>query len=78
MGNLREREQSRQKAFQLLGDFFSCRDRGMEIASGFSDWSQHTKREWELEYDFLFCGTDADIHMPLWASMGKGIPENLS
>lgn len=53
-------------------DFLESRSKAMEICSSFSDWSLHSKREWELVYDFCFRGTDADFHVPLWASVYMG------
>lgn len=53
-------------------DFFEIREQAMEICAGFSDWNEHSLRDWELEYDFLFRGMDADWEIPLWASVAAG------
>lgn len=53
-------------------DFFRTKESALKLAQEFSDWNDHTKREWGLEYDFLFRGTDADFQVPLWASAANG------
>ncbi len=58
--------------FHLLTSFFSSREQAMKICQTFPDWELHTPREWELEYDFLFRGTDADWPISLWASAALG------
>ncbi len=60
------------EVFCKAAAFFATRDQAMEICEGFEDWKDHSKRDWELEYDFLFRGTDADWENPLWASVAKG------
>lgn len=55
-----------------ISAFFASRGQAMDIFAGFSDWNAHSKREWELEYDFLFRGTDADHEISLWASVAAG------
>ena len=59
------------RVWHCFAEFFACRDKAMKICEGFDDWSHHTRREWELEYDFLFRGMDADRNIPLWASVSK-------
>lgn len=59
-------------AFHEFAAFFGTRDQAMEICVNFEDWNNHSKRDWELEYDFLFRGTDADWDIPLWASVAAG------
>ncbi len=51
--------------------FFQSKEYALKICESFSDWDQHTKREWSLLYDYLFRGTDADLKMPLWASVSQ-------
>lgn len=58
--------------FMEAAAFFSKRESAMEIARNFADWNQKTLREWQLEYDFLFRGTDADWPIPLWSSVALG------
>ena len=59
--------------FAQIAGFFESREQAMENCSSFcEDWDQKTRREWELEYDFLFRGTDADWTIPLWASVAFG------
>ncbi len=53
-------------------DYLESREKAMKISRGFSDWSEHTEREWELNYDFCFRGTDVDFRAPLWASVYMG------
>lgn len=53
-------------------DFLESREKAIEICRGFSDWSSHSQKEWELNYDFCFRGMDADFHAPLWASVYMG------
>ncbi len=55
-----------------IAAFFETRELAMEICAEFADWSAHTEREWKLEYDFLFRGTDADCEIALWASVAAG------
>lgn len=53
--------------------FFESRESAMEICQECcEDWEKRTLREWQLEYDFLFRGTDADWPIPLWASVAFG------
>ena len=52
--------------------FFEDREQALRIAETFADYSEHTLREWKLEYDYLFRGTDGDWKFPLWASVIKG------
>ena len=59
--------------FAQIAGFFESRQGAMEHCSRFcEDWDQKTPREWKLEYDFLFRGTDADWTIPLWASVAFG------
>ena len=58
--------------FHMLTAFFSAREQAMCICKKLSDWPVHTLRDWQLEYDFLFRGTDADWQIPLWASAAMG------
>ncbi|MBR0305585.1 MAG: molybdopterin-dependent oxidoreductase, partial [Lachnospiraceae bacterium] len=55
-----------------MASFFASREQAMEICAGFQDWNDHSRRDWELEYDFLFRGTDADHEISLWASVAAG------
>lgn len=55
-----------------MAAFFETRDHAMEIAQEWPDWNSHTERDWKLEYDFCFRGTDADHQIPLWASVAAG------
>jgi len=50
-------------------DFFASRELAMDICQSFPDWNRHSKKEWQLMYDYLFRGTDADLEVPLWASV---------
>ncbi|MBR5267259.1 MAG: molybdopterin-dependent oxidoreductase [Lachnospiraceae bacterium] len=59
-------------ALRKIAGFFASRDQAMELCADFLDWNAHSKREWELEYDFLFRGTDADCEIDLWASVAAG------
>ncbi|MCC8059932.1 MAG: molybdopterin-dependent oxidoreductase [Clostridiales bacterium] len=43
----------------------------MQICKNLSDWRDHSRNQWEQEYDDLFCGTDFDRVIPLWASVSK-------
>lgn len=60
------------ETFGQTAAFFETREQAVEICEGFADWNRHSRREWELEYDFLFRGTDADWQIPLWASVAAG------
>lgn len=57
--------------WQLFSLFFAEKEKAMKICEKFPDWNEHSPREWELEYDFLFRGTDANRKIPLWASVSK-------
>lgn len=69
---MREREQVLLDRYIRFAAFFSDRDYAMDLCSLFPDWKDHGRREWELEYDFLFSGTDGNRAVPLWASVAKG------
>ena len=71
MGEREGQEQLQLWTWHRFAEFFSCRDKAMKICGEFADWNLHTRREWELEYDFLFRGTDAGRNIPLWASVSK-------
>lgn len=60
------------EALHKVSAFFTSREQAMKICADFQDWNVHSKREWELEYDFLFRGTDADHEISLWASVAAG------
>lgn len=69
---------NKQPIRQVIGtcaDFLESRDKAMAICAGFPDWAQHSLRDWQLQYDFCFRGTDANLQVPLWASaaMGDGV-----
>lgn len=49
-------------------DFLESREKAMAVCADFPDWKSHTLRQWQLMYDFCFRGTDASLHVPLWAS----------
>ncbi len=51
--------------------FFESRKEALKICRTFSDWDQHEARDWSLLYDYLFRGMDADLQMPLWASVSQ-------
>lgn len=55
-------------AIGRCADFLESRKKAMAVCRAFPDWGEHTLREWQLMYDFCFCGTDASLHVPLWAS----------
>ncbi|MBQ7795018.1 MAG: molybdopterin-dependent oxidoreductase [Lachnospiraceae bacterium] len=65
-------EEELAKNLKQLAAFFETREQAMEICRGFADWEKKSEREWKLEYDFLFRGTDADWLIPLWASVAFG------
>lgn len=52
--------------------FLENRAKAMEICAAFPDFSQHSRQEWELMYDFCFRGCDANFQPPLWASVYLG------
>lgn len=58
--------------FKEYANFFASREFALHQCRSFSDWMDHEEREWALQYDFLFRGTDGDFHPPLWASVSKG------
>ncbi len=66
------------REYRIYSDLLSCasffwrRDYGVSIIKEMTDWREHTEREWELEYDALYRGTNADYRMPLWASVFLG------
>lgn len=72
MADNENRELQMFRIYEMFSRFFSGKEYAMEICSAFADWKEHSRREWELEYDFLFRGTDADCRIPLWASVCKG------
>ena len=58
MGYDRRREWTLLSIYQTYAQFFADRGRGIAVCKGFTDWKEHPPREWELEYDHLFRGTD--------------------
>ncbi|MDO4458786.1 MAG: molybdopterin-dependent oxidoreductase [Clostridia bacterium] len=58
--------------------FFEGREKALKICESFPDYNKHSRREWELMYDFCFRGMDADVNIPLWASvcMGEKVLQN--
>lgn len=62
------------KELTSIAEFFHDREAAMKLCMKFPDWNMHTEREWQLEYDFLFRGTDADFKPALWASAAEGDP----
>lgn len=60
------------EAMHEIAGFFASREQAMELCGGFRDWNDHSERDWKLEYDFLFRGTDADCEIDLWASVAAG------
>lgn len=59
------------QVWQLFSLFFAEKEKAMKICKKFPEWNKHSPREWKLEYDFLFRGTDAHRNIPLWASVSK-------
>ncbi|WP_367567979.1 DMSO/selenate family reductase complex A subunit [Lacrimispora sp.] len=57
---------------QCFADFFRSKELAMKSCRTREDWEDHTLEDWELEYDFLFRGTDAGREILLWASAAKG------
>ncbi|MBR3357258.1 MAG: molybdopterin-dependent oxidoreductase [Solobacterium sp.] len=55
--------------YLLAADFFADREKAMQILRLLPEWSAHSEEEWQLEYDFLFRGCDADFKPSLWASV---------
>lgn len=55
--------------YLLAADFFADREKALEILSLLPEYSEHSEEEWQLEYDFLFRGCDADFKPSLWASV---------
>lgn len=55
-----------------FADFFESREKAMKVCESFPDWSAHSRRDWELMYDFCFRGMDVDFHPPLWESVCMG------
>ncbi|MBR3364898.1 MAG: FAD-dependent oxidoreductase, partial [Solobacterium sp.] len=53
----------------LAADFFADREKAMRLLKLLPEWLEHTEEEWQLEYDFLFRGCDADFKPSLWASV---------
>ncbi|MBE6128731.1 MAG: hypothetical protein E7185_05595 [Erysipelotrichaceae bacterium] len=53
----------------LAADFFADREKAMQLLKLLPEWAEHTEEEWQLEYDFLFRGCDADFKSSLWASV---------
>lgn len=49
--------------------FLESRDKAMEVCKAFPDWEDHTPADWALMYDYCFRGCDANLHVPLWASV---------
>lgn len=58
--------------FQMLSCFFENTEKAMSVLRLFPQWKEHTPSAWRDEYDALFCGTDCDRVVPLWASVSKG------
>lgn len=71
MGYDRKREWTLLSIYQTYAQFFADRGRGIAVCKGFTDWKEHPPREWELEYDHLFRGTDGDRKVWPWASACK-------
>ena len=59
------------ESLEKLAGFFADREQALAICQKGADWNLHTERDWKLEYDFLFRGTDADWNIPLWASAAE-------
>lgn len=60
------------KKLKEYSGFFASKEKALSIIRRFSDWEEHKEKDWSLMYDFLFCGTDGDLSLPLWASVSQG------
>lgn len=62
-----------QEARSLMGDAFAgSEDTSISSADGYNRMGNAgSERDFRLEYDYLFRGTDADFLPPLWASFAK-------
>ena len=64
-------ERSISSALRRYADFLACWDLAEPVCETFPDWAEHSRREWKLLWDFCFRGTDADLEVPLWASVSR-------
>ncbi|MCR5795127.1 MAG: molybdopterin-dependent oxidoreductase [Solobacterium sp.] len=62
-------KQMPRSVYLFAAEFFADVKKALRLLSLLPEWSEHSEEEWQLEYDFLLRGCDADFKPSLWASV---------